>query len=112
MPSEPLPLSEARRRLSALVERVARGGPPIAIGRYGRERAVLVGADEYARLAQRARPRTASVRTIEGTLALMCTPAELSAERRRLGELWLAALEEGSSAPRRRPARRRGTPRA
>ena len=107
MPSEPLQLSEARRRLSALVERVARGGPPIAIGRYGRERAVLVGADEYARLAKRARPQPASVQTIEGTLTLTCSPAELSAESRRLGELWLAALEEGRSAPRRRPARRR-----
>jgi prevent-host-death family protein len=111
MASGPLQLSEARRRLSALVERVARGGPPIAIGRYGRERAVLVGADEYAQLAKRARPRPASVRTIEGTLTLMCSPAELRAESRRLGELWHAALEEGASA-RRRPARRRRTRRA
>jgi prevent-host-death family protein len=110
MPSEPLQLSEARRRLSALVERVAQGGSPIAIGRYGRERAVLVGAEEYARLAKRARPRPASPQTIEGTLTLTCSPAELTAEHRRLGELWLAAPEEGSSAPRRGPMRRRRRP--
>jgi prevent-host-death family protein len=107
-----LQVSEARRRLSALVERVARGGAPIAIGRYGRERAVLVGADEYARLAKRARPQPASGRTIEGTLTLTCSPAELSAESRRLGELWLAALEESSRAPRRRASRRRRRRRA
>jgi prevent-host-death family protein len=41
-----LRISEARRRLSQLVERVARGGGPIAIGRYGRERALLISPEE------------------------------------------------------------------
>jgi len=105
MPSEPLQLSEARRRLSALVERVARGGPPIAIGRYGRERAVLVSADQYARLLRAAKRGSPRPRTIEGTMELLCTPAELAAESRRLGELWLAALD-GAAGPRRRRAPR------
>lgn len=43
----PLRISEARKRLSQLVERVAQGGAPVAIGRYGRERAILVSAEEY-----------------------------------------------------------------
>jgi prevent-host-death family protein len=90
MSAKPLAISEARRRLSALVERVARGAAPIAIGRYGSERAVLVGADEYARLTRRTRTGTERPGSLEGTLSLVCSPEELIAERRRLGELWLA----------------------
>jgi len=108
MSSEPLQLSEARRRLSALVERVARGGPPIAIGRYGRERAVLVGADEFARLRRAASSRTARrPATLEGTLTLTCTPEELIAESRKLGELWLTAFEESAQRLKRRRRARR-----
>jgi prevent-host-death family protein len=104
MPSQPLQVSEARKRLSALVERVARGGPAVAIGRYGRERAVLVGADQYARLTRAAKRGTPRQHTLEGTMELLCSPAELAAESRRLGELWLAAVD---SAPRERPRRGR-----
>ena len=82
----PLQVSEARKRLSALVERVARGGTPVTIGRYGRERAVLVGADQYARLSSAAQKRTQPLRSIEGTMELACSPEELVAES-RLGEL-------------------------
>ena len=87
-----LRVSEARKRLSALIERVARGGAPIGIGRYGRDRAVLVSAEEYARLKasvgkQKRQP------TLEGTLTLTCSPQELISESQRLGEAWLAALE-------------------
>ena len=88
----PLQISEARKRLSALVERVARGGAPVAIGRYGRERAVLISVDEYARLEE-ASSRTGSKRTLEGILTLSCSPEDLIAESRQLGELWLASLE-------------------
>jgi prevent-host-death family protein len=42
----PLRISEARKRLSQLLERVARRGAPVAIGRYGRERALLVSAEK------------------------------------------------------------------
>jgi prevent-host-death family protein len=101
VPARPLPLSEARRRLSALVERVACGGAPVAIGRYGRERAVLVGAEHYARLAGARRAASARLNSLEGSLVLECSPAELIAESRRLGELWLA----GSGVP---SGRRRG----
>jgi prevent-host-death family protein len=105
MPSRPLQLSEARKRLSALVERVARGGAAVAIGRYGRERAVLVSAEQYARLVRAAKRGSPRPRTIEGTMELLCTPAELAAESRRLGELWLAALD-GTAGQRRRRGRR------
>ncbi len=100
MPSQPLQVSEARKRLSALVERVARGGPAVTIGRYGRERAVLVGADQYARLTRAAKRGAPRQHTLEGTMELLCSPAELAAESCRLGELWLAAVD---SAPRKRP---------
>jgi prevent-host-death family protein len=108
MASRPLQLSEARKRLSALVERVARGGTPVAIGRYGRERAVLVGAEQYARLTRTAQRQTRPLRSIEGTMTLTCTPEELIAESRRLGELWLAAFDESSKrlTRRRRPRRK------
>ncbi len=88
----PLRISEARKRLSQLVERVACGGAPVAIGRYGRERALLVSAQEYRRLktsARRAKPRT-----LEGTLTLECSPDDLIAESRRLGDFWLASLDK------------------
>ena len=108
MPPQPLQVSEARKRLSALVERVARGGAPVTIGRYGRERAVLVGADEFARLRRAASTTTARrPPTLEGMLTLTCTPEELIAESRQLGELWLAAFEESTKQlTRHRRARR------
>lgn len=108
MPSQPLQVSEARKRLSALVERVARGGPAVPIGRYGRERAVLVGAEQYAKLTHAARRGAPRQQTLEGTMELLCSPAELAAESRRLGEVWLATLD---SAPPQRPRRARRSPR-
>ena len=109
MPSQPLQVSEARKRLSALVERVARGGAAVTIGRYGRERAVLVGADEFARLKRAARTTTAQrPPTLEGILTLTCTPEELIAESRKLGELWLEAFEESAKRLNRRRRARRG----
>ncbi len=87
-----LRISEARKRLSQLVERVARGGAPIAIGRYGRERALLVSAEEYRQL--KTSTRQAKPRTLEGTLTLECSPEDLIAESRRLGDFWLASLDK------------------
>ena len=108
MAAKPLAISEARRRLSALVERVARGAGPITIGRYGSERAVLVGADEYARLTRTRGTRSGKEqsRSLEGTLLLMCSPEDLIAERRRLGGLWLAGI--GKPKPNRRRSKRQG----
>jgi prevent-host-death family protein len=91
MASDPIPVAEARKRLSALIERVARGGRPVTIGRYGRERAVLVGAEEYADLERQATRRGKKRATIEGTLRLTCTADELVEESGRLGKLWLEA---------------------
>ena len=75
-----------------MVERVARGGAPVAIGRQGRERALLVSAEEYRRLKtsnRRAKPPS----TLEGTLTLECSPEELIAESRRLGDFWVASVD-------------------
>jgi prevent-host-death family protein len=102
MSGNPLGISKARKDLSRLVERVASGGAPVAIGRYGRERALLISVEEYEVL--KARGRRLKARTLEGTLTLQCSPEELIAESRRLGDLWLAALE---SPKRKRPSRRR-----
>jgi prevent-host-death family protein len=102
MPRQSLQVSEARKRLTALVERVARGGGSIAIGRYGRERAVLVGIDEYTRLVGRARRRSGRAPSLEGTLTLACSPSELEAESHRLGELWLATFEHPPARKRKR----------
>lgn len=49
-----------------------------------------MGADEYARLTRGTRAGKEQPRSLEGTLSLSCSPEELIAERRRLGELWLA----------------------
>jgi prevent-host-death family protein len=106
MASQPLRVSEARKRLSALVERVARGGTAVTIGRYGRERAVLVGAEQYARLTRAAKGAAARRHTLEGTMELLCTPAELVAESRTLGDLWLTAFDQSAQRlTRRRPRR-------
>jgi prevent-host-death family protein len=104
MASQPLQVSEARKRLSALVERVARGGRAVTIGRYGRERAVLLGAEQYARLTRAAKRGVRRGQTLEGTMELLCSPAELAAESRRLGEAWMDALDK---PPARRPSRTR-----
>jgi prevent-host-death family protein len=97
----PLRISEARKRLSQLVERVARGGAPVAIGRYGRERALLVSAEEYRRL-KTFTPHAKPPRTLRGTLTLECSPEELIAESRRLGDFWLASVDK--TEPKRRSA--------
>ena len=88
----PLRISEARKRLSELVERVARGGAPVAIGRYGRERALLVSAEEYRRLKTSVR-RAKPPHTLKGTLTLECSAEDLIAESRRLGDFWLASVD-------------------
>jgi prevent-host-death family protein len=88
----PLRISEARKRLSQLVERVACGGAPVAIGRYGRERALLVSAEEYRRLKTSTR-RAKPTPTLKGTLTLECSPEELIAESRRLGDFWVASVD-------------------
>jgi len=92
MARSPIQISEARKHLSQLVERVANGAGPIAIGRYGEERALLVSPAEYRRL-QNAPERAPRRRTLKGLFTLTCSPEELIAESRRIGELWLAGLE-------------------
>jgi prevent-host-death family protein len=96
-----LRISEARKRLSQLVERVARGGAPIAIGRYGRERALLVSAEEYRRFKSSTR-HAERPHTLEGTLSLECNAEDLIAESRRLGNFWLASVDK--TEPKRRYA--------
>ncbi len=113
MASRSLQVSEARRQLSTLIERVAQGGASVTIGRYGRDRAVLVGAEEFARLRRASQTKAArQPATLEGMLTLTCTPAELIAESRKLGELWLAALDQAAKrrTPRRRARRRAPRP--
>ena len=92
MARSPIPISEARKHLSQLVERVANGAGPIAIGRYGEERALLVSPVEYRRL-KNGIGRTPRRRTLEGMITLNCSPEGLMEESRRIGELWLAGLE-------------------
>jgi prevent-host-death family protein len=104
MPSDVLQISEVRKRLSALVERVAQGGRPVAIGRYGRERAVLLGAEDYAKLT-RGSKRLSPGSTLEGSLTLTCTPEELTAEGREIGRLWLAGVESNAGKPPRKAVR-------
>jgi glycine/D-amino acid oxidase-like deaminating enzyme len=65
---------------------------------------VLVGAEHYARLTRTALRQRRPLRSVEGTMTLTCTPEELIAESRRLGDLWLAAFDESSKRlTRRRP---------
>jgi len=107
MGARPVQIAEARRRLSALVDRVARGGGPVVIGRYGHERAVLMGMDDYVHLTRTKRRRRNPAHSLEGSLELPCTPAELEAESRRLGEEWLARIDHLLDEPPTRRRRRR-----
>ena len=54
-----------------------------------------MGMDEYAHLTRMRRRRRDLARSLEGSLELLCTPAELEAESRRLGEEWLARIGAG-----------------
>jgi hypothetical protein len=63
----------------------------LRIGRYDRERALLVSAEEYRRRkssTQRGKP----IQTLEGTLKLECSPEDLIVDSRRLGDFWLASI--------------------
>ena len=76
------------------------GGVPIAIGKYGRERVLLVSAEEHRRLktsTRRAKPPP----TLEGTLTLECSPEELIAGSRRLGDFWVASVDAAERKRRR-----------
>jgi prevent-host-death family protein len=50
-----LNVSEARRELPRLVQRLAKGGGAVSIGPRGEETAVLVGIEEYRALQARAK---------------------------------------------------------
>jgi hypothetical protein len=58
--------------------------------------------DEYRQL--KSASRAASPPTLEGTMTLECTPEELIAESRRLGDEWLARIDR---TPSERRSRRR-----
>ena len=66
-----------------------------------------MGMDEYAHLTRMRRRRRDPARSLEGSLELLCTPAELEAESRRLEEEWLARIDHRPDEPptkgRRRP---------
>jgi|GEM_PF-896054 len=63
-----MPLSEARSKLSRLVDEVAEGGRPVVITQRNRQRAVLVSFSWYQaalqRLTKGAKPRLARLRGI------------------------------------------------
>lgn len=51
--SKTYPVAEARRQLSALIERAASGRGPVYIGRRGRAEVALVAVDKRAEATQR-----------------------------------------------------------
>jgi|SRR6059036_2658069 len=48
--------SEARQKLSSIVDQVENSGPPVKILRYGKVVAVIVNAEEYELKSQKKKP--------------------------------------------------------
>lgn len=48
----PISITEARTRLNAIVDDVARDGEPVVIANHGRPRAVVISWEQYQRLRE------------------------------------------------------------
>lgn len=101
MPEKSFSVSEARKRFSRLVEGVGRGGSPVTITQHGRERAALIGINQYQELSQKARAFERSRKkgqafSLKGSLELRCSPEELVEEMRRIRAMWAESIHRSS----------------
>lgn len=112
-----LTVSEARRRLPALLKQVAGGQGPVIVGSRGKSLVALVDAGEYERLRLLAATHAAEPTGWEGLrLELVGSPAdldramaELREERARLAD---ARADQLSGAGRKKPSASRASRRA
>lgn len=94
-------VSEARRQFSALIGRVSRRRTSVAITQHGKEKAALIGMDEYRELTEKARAFDRSSKdnqsfTLKGSLELCCTPEELLQEISEIRSQWRKSIERSS----------------
>ena len=101
MAENTLSVSEARKRLSRLIEGVGRGGSPVTITQHGREQAALIGIKEYQEMSHKAETfeksrKKARPFTLRGSLELRCSPEELVEEMGRIRTLWTDSIHQSS----------------
>lgn len=101
MAEKTLSVSEARKRFSRLVEGVGRGGSPVTITQHGRERAAIIGIQEYQEMSHKARAfeksrKKARPFTLRGSMQLCCSPEELMEEMDKVRALWADSIHRSS----------------
>ncbi len=100
---EPIPMAEARRRLSQLVRKIANGHAPIPIGRRGKVEAVLVSPEMAT--------APAPLKPLRGLLKIVGSPEDLDRGfeeiSRLLNESEERTARELDHPPRRHPKTRR-----
>jgi prevent-host-death family protein len=93
-------IGEARKKLSELVKRAASGDAPVAIGRLGKEEAILVSAQKFAALGRKVRelstldrdPRPALAAFIAGRLLPGAPPHIATSQIKELASLTFEEL--------------------
>jgi len=97
-----LSVSEARKQFSRLIAGVSRGGSRVMITQHGRERATLIGTQEYQELSRKARAFERTGRKtmrfkLEGSLELRCSAEELMEEMRKIRAMWTESIHRSSA---------------
>jgi len=97
-----LSVSEARKQFSRLIAGVSRGGSRVMITQHGKERATLIGTQEYQELSKKARAferggRKATRFRLEGSLELCCSAEELMEEMRKIRAIWTESIHRSSA---------------
>jgi len=72
------------------------------ITQHGRERATLIGTQEYQELSKKARAfersgRKATRFRLEGSLEMCCSPEELIEEMRKIRAIWTESIHRSSA---------------
>jgi prevent-host-death family protein len=105
-----LNVSEARKQFSRLVGGVGKRQISVAITQHGKERAALIGMDEYRELVEKARAfddSKTAIRpfTLKGSLRLRCPAKDLVAEMQKIRNSWNESMKRSTDALIRKLAR-------
>ena len=101
MAQKSVSISEARRQFSRLVSGVSRRGSVVTITQHGRERAALIGIEEYQEISRKAHafdrsPQEKQPFTVRGSLELCCSPEELEEELISIRSRWTESIRQSA----------------
>ena len=101
MVQKKLNVSEARKQFSRLVGGVSKRKMSVAITQHGKERAALIGMDEYRELVRKARAFDDSKTAtrpfmLKGSLRLRCSAEDLLAEMQKIRNSWKESVQQSN----------------